>query len=60
LIDRATFKINYLIRKKLRISDEIKSWITSGTDPNFGLHANYFTDGSGPREPFALMHRVYG
>jgi subtilase family protein len=59
LIDLATFKIRYLIRKKLRISDRVKSQIASGFADSAGLYANYFTDDSRLREPFAMLHQVY-
>jgi hypothetical protein len=60
LIDVATFEIRYLIRKKLRIADHIRAQIMSGGAVAFGLRDNYFDHDSDAREPFALMHGVYG
>jgi hypothetical protein len=59
LIDRSTFEIRYLIRKKLRISEDVKNKIESGGNANFGLTANYFDEKERTAEPFALMHRVF-
>jgi hypothetical protein len=59
LIDRSTFNIRYLIRKKLRISEDVRKKIESGGNANFGLAANYFDEKERTAEPFALMHRVF-
>jgi hypothetical protein len=60
LIDRSSFHIRYLIRKKLRISEEVRNTINSDGNPGFGLSANYFSDDDHKPEPFALMHRAFG
>jgi hypothetical protein len=60
LIDLASFKIRYLIRKKLRISELAKSQIVTGLAEGVSLHSNYFADSSRVREPFAMIHRVGG
>jgi hypothetical protein len=60
LIDLATAKVRYMLRKKVGNADRFAAQLKFGVDASYGLHANYFDDNSGAREPFALMHRVHG
>ena len=49
-----------MMRKRITGSDRFASQLKFGIEASDGLHANYFADESGVREPFALMHRVHG
>jgi len=60
LISLATFRIRYLIRKRLRISEQIRpQLVAAASDEDYGLRDNYFGDGDQMRrEPFAFVHGV--
>jgi hypothetical protein len=60
LIDLATAEVRYLVRKKVKSAERLSSQLTFSDNAKDGLHANYFADDAGPREPFALMHHVHG
>jgi len=60
LIDLATGEIRYMVRKKVKSAQRFSSQFKFSAGARDELHANYFDDQSGTREPFALMHRVYG
>jgi hypothetical protein len=60
LIDLATGDVRYMLRKKVKSPERLASQLEFGVDSADGLHANYFVETRGPREPFALMHRVHG
>jgi hypothetical protein len=60
IIDLATAEVRYMMRKRITSSDRFASQLKFGIDASDGLHANYFADESGVREPFALMHHVHG
>jgi hypothetical protein len=60
IIDLATAEVRYMMRKKVASPDRLASQRQFGMEASDGLHANYFADASGVREPFALMHRVHG
>lgn len=61
LINWATFKIRYLIRKRLRIGEQIRPQLVAaaGDDDNYGLRDNYYGDDRKMREPFAFVHGVH-
>lgn len=62
LINWSTFKIRYLIRKKLRIGDQIRPQLVAaaGDEENYGLRDNYFYGDNGVRrEPFAFVHGAH-
>ena len=60
LIDLATGDVRYMVRKKVKSPERLVSQLAFGVDAADKLHANYFVETRGPREPFALMHRVHG
>jgi hypothetical protein len=61
LIDSSTFKIRYLIRKKLRIGEHVRPQLVGAAgEEDFGLRDNYFYDDNrNRREPFAFVHGVH-
>jgi Subtilase family len=60
LIDLATAEVRYMVRKKVKSAERFSAQFKFSDDEKEGLRANYFSDDSAAREPFALMHRVYG
>jgi Subtilase family len=60
LIDLPTGVVLYMVRKKVMSTERFASQLGFGLDATDRLHANYFVETDGPREPFALMHRVHG
>jgi Subtilase family len=60
LIDLATAEVRYMVRKKVVNVERFAAQFKFGADASDSLHANYFADDTGVREPFALMHRVHG
>ena len=60
LIDLASGQVRYMVRKKVKSVERLASQLKFGADATDGLHANYFAEVRGPREPFALMHHVHG
>jgi hypothetical protein len=60
LIDLATAKVRYMLRKKVGNADRFARQLAFGADASDGLHANYFAGDPRVREPFALMHHVHG
>jgi hypothetical protein len=60
LIDLARAEVRYMVRKKVVNADRLAAQFKFGIDASDSLHANYFDDDPGIREPFALMHRVHG
>jgi hypothetical protein len=59
IIDLASAEVRYMMRKRITSSDRFASQLQFGLQASDGLHANYFADESGVREPFALMHGVF-
>ena len=61
LINSSTFKIRYLIRKKLRIGEHVRPRLVGAAgEEDFGLRDNYFCDDNrNRREPFAFVHGVH-
>jgi hypothetical protein len=60
LIDLATAKVRYLLRKKVKSAERLAAQTSFMADAADGLRANYFS-GEGRRgEPFALLHHVHG
>jgi hypothetical protein len=49
-----------MVRKKVKSAERFSAQFQFSDDEKEGLRANYFSDDSAVREPFALMHRVYG
>jgi subtilisin family serine protease len=60
LIDLATAEVRYMVRKKVKSAERFSAQFQFSDEEKEGLRANYFSDNSTAREPFALMHRVYG
>lgn len=60
LIDLATAEVRYMMRKKVMSAPRFAQQQKFADEVQFGLHANYFVEETGGREPFALMHDVYG
>jgi hypothetical protein len=60
LIDLATAEVRYMVRKKVKSAERLSAQFQFSDEEKEGLRANYFSDNSTAREPFALMHRVYG
>ncbi len=60
LIDLATAKVRYLVRKKMDSAERLASQLGFAADTASGLRTNYFTDDAALREPFALMHEAHG
>ena len=60
LIDLGTADVRYLLRKKVKSPDRLKTQMTFAADAADGLRANYFSDDGRRDEPFALMHRLFG
>lgn len=60
LIEMATAKVRYMVRKRVDSAARFAQQASFGIDASDSLHDNYFTDGMAAREPFALMHHVHG
>jgi hypothetical protein len=61
LINWSTFRIRYLIRKRLRIGEQIRPQLVGAAgEENYGLRDNYYDDGRILREPFAFVHGAHG
>jgi|RhiMethySRZTD1v2_1073278.scaffolds.fasta_scaffold22983_5 hypothetical protein len=60
LIDLATAKVRYLLRKKVSSPYRLSAQMKFADDNADGLRANYFSDDARRAEPFALMHHVHG
>jgi Subtilase family len=60
LIDLATAKVRYMVRKKVDSRYRIDQQLKFAVATSDGLHGNYFDDSTAVREPFALMHHVHG
>ena len=60
LIDLATGEVRYMVRKKVNSAERLAAQSSFGVDATDQLRDNYFDDPRGPREPFALVHRVHG
>jgi hypothetical protein len=60
LIDLATAKVRYMVRKKVESGDRLVDQMQFAFEAGDSLHGNYFDDEAGVREPFAMMHHVHG
>jgi hypothetical protein len=60
LIDIATAEVRYLVRKKVDSAWRLAAQMGFADDAADSLNANYFTEDTGSREPFAFIHGVYG
>jgi hypothetical protein len=60
VIDLATARVRYMVRKKVANAERFSAQLKFGADASDSLHGNYFDEGALVREPFALMHHVHG
>ena len=59
IIDLATAEVRYMVRKKVDSPWRLGNQLGFAAAAS-GLGANYFTDETAGREPFAMMHHVHG
>jgi hypothetical protein len=60
LIDLATARVRYMVRKKVANADRFSLQLNFAAAAGGDLHSNYFAADADTREPFAVMHHVQG